>query len=132
MSDAIKLTIPYTKPYSGVARLVVGGLAARLDLSYEYLEDIQLALDSLLGNAAYAAGREVTVELVVGDGAMELHVGPLDGARVRPDLEREVGEEEGVGLGRLLGTVVEGVRLEQRDGTDWLRLEKRVPGIGAA
>ena len=41
--------IPHTKPpYHGVARLVVGGLAARLDLSYEDLEDLQLALESVL------------------------------------------------------------------------------------
>ena len=43
-ADAITLSIPHAKPYHGVARLVVGGLAARLELTYEHLEDLQLAL----------------------------------------------------------------------------------------
>ena len=32
MSEIVRLTIPRTRPYYGVARLVVGGVAARLDL----------------------------------------------------------------------------------------------------
>ncbi len=52
MSEAIRLTIPRTRPYYGVARLVVGGLAARLDLSFEYLEDLHVALESIVGNDA--------------------------------------------------------------------------------
>ena len=40
----IRLKIPHEKPYHGIARLVVGGLAARLDLSYEHLDDLQLSL----------------------------------------------------------------------------------------
>lgn len=130
MSDAIRLTIPRTKPFYGVARLVVAGLAARLDVSYDHLEDLQVALESLLANDAYGAGPEVTVELIVGAGAVEMRIGPLDGRRLRPDLEREAEDRNGVGLRRLLATVVEGVELEQRDGHEWVRLEKRVPGVG--
>ena len=127
MTDAIRLTIPHTKPYYGVARLVVGGLAARLDLSYDFLEDIQLALENLLDNDAYAAGPHVTVELIARPEAMEIAVGPLDGARVRRDLEGETANE-GVGLRRLLAAVVQRVELERRDGDEWLRLEKDVAG----
>jgi anti-sigma regulatory factor (Ser/Thr protein kinase) len=130
VSDAIRVTIPRTKPFYGVVRLVVGGLAARLDVSYEDLDDLQLALESLLANDAYAAGPDVTVELVVVPGAVEMRVGPLNGRRLRPELEREREEQDGVGLRRLLGTVVERVELEQRDGGEWVRLEKHVPGVG--
>ena len=127
MTDAIRVTVPHAKPYHGVVRLVVGGLAARVDLSYEHLEDLQLALDSLLGNDAYAAGRDVTVEVSVAPDAVEMRVGPLAGAELRPDLER-AGDEQGVlGLRRLLATVVSAVELEQRDGAEWVRLEKRIP-----
>ena len=129
MTEAIRLTIPHTEPYFGVARLVVGGLAARLDLSFEYLEDIQVALDSLIGNNAYAAGPEVTVELAVRPGAIEMRVGPLDGKRLRGDLERENEEGGALGLRRLLSTVVETVELERRNGDEWLRLEKRIAGV---
>jgi anti-sigma regulatory factor (Ser/Thr protein kinase) len=126
MTDAIKLTIPHQKSYHGVVRLVVGGLAARLDLSYESLEDLQLALESLLGNDAYASGDEVTIELALGPGSITMLVGPLDGSRLRPDLDAGARDgEEGVSLGRLLATVVGDVGLEERDGAQWVRLEKR-------
>ena len=125
MNDAIKLTIPHERSYYGVARLVVGGLAARLDFSYESLEDLQVALESVL-DGAYASGDDVTVEVTVAPGAVEMLVGPLDAARLRPDLENEIDESEGIGLRRLLATLVEDVAVEQLDGADWVRFEKRL------
>jgi hypothetical protein len=122
--DAIRLRIPHTRPYHGVARLVVGGLAARLDFSYEHLEDLQLALASVLENEGYRVADEVTVELTLEDDGVLLAMGPLAGGRLRADLESDV--PEGIGLGRLLDTVAEHVEVEERDGDEWLRLEKRV------
>jgi anti-sigma regulatory factor (Ser/Thr protein kinase) len=124
MTSAIKLKIPHQRPYHGVARLVVGGLAARLDLSYEYLEDLQLALASVLEHDGYIVEPEITVELDVGDEALSMLVGPLNGEKLRTDLEDE--REEGIGLGRLLGTLVNVVSVERREDADWLRLEKSV------
>jgi hypothetical protein len=123
----IKLTIPDDPRYHGVARLVVGGLAARLDLSYEHLEDLQLALASVLENGGYTVGPEVNVELVVEEGSLELRIGPLNGDALRVDLERE--SETEIGLGRLLRTVVESVELEERADGQWLRLEKRLKSV---
>jgi anti-sigma regulatory factor (Ser/Thr protein kinase) len=131
VTDAITLTIPRDRPFYGVARLVVGGLAARLQLSYEHLEDLQVALESVLGNDAYAVGDDVTVELAVGPEVVRMLVGPVTGAELRADLERE-GDAGGIGLSRLLRTVVEAVDVQQRDGGEWLLLEKRVPGGIAA
>jgi anti-sigma regulatory factor (Ser/Thr protein kinase) len=121
----IKLRIPDRRPYHGVARLVVGGLAARLDLSYEHLEDLQLALASVLEMDGYARDAEVVVELEVGQDTLTMLVGPLNGEQVRADLADE--RSEGIGLRRLLGTVVETVDVEEREDGEWLRLEKRVP-----
>ncbi|CAN5221994.1 hypothetical protein BH18ACT14_BH18ACT14_09230 [soil metagenome] len=130
MSDRISLTFPQDESYHGVARLVVGGLAARLSFSFEYLEDLQLALDSLLANGAYQAGSDVTLELLVEEDCVEMCVGPVTPA-LRTDLER-LDESEGVGLGRLLETLVESVEIESRDGGEWLRLAKRNPVRGVA
>jgi hypothetical protein len=128
-ADAISLSIPHAEPFHGVARLVVGGLAARLDLSYEDLEDLQLALVSVLERDGYAAGPEVTVSLLVGEGSVGVVIGPLDGAELSADLERQ--PEEGVPMRRLLETLVQEISLEEREGGHWLRLEKRVaPGHG--
>jgi anti-sigma regulatory factor (Ser/Thr protein kinase) len=120
----IKLRIPHEKPYHGIARLVVGGLAARLDLSYEHLDDLQLALGSVLENDGYSASSEVTVELRVRDEGVAIVIGPLRARELRADLDRN---GEAVTLGRLLSTVVEKVQVEQRPDGGWLHFEKRVP-----
>jgi hypothetical protein len=129
VTPPIELRIPNERPYHGVARLVVGGLAARHDLSYEALEDLQLALVTVLEGEHYAAGDEVGVELRVSDDSIELVIGPLKGDVVRAALESS-GEE--LGLGRLLGTLVENAGVETREDGDWLRLVKRVHGIKPA
>lgn len=130
--DAIRLRIPHAEPYHGVARLVVGGLAARLDFSYEHLEDLQLALESLLSNEAYAAGDEVTVELRVDGETVDVLVGPLDARRLEPDLAQSADASVGVGLGRLLATVAERVDVERRETGEWVRLRKRIGETGLA
>jgi anti-sigma regulatory factor (Ser/Thr protein kinase) len=123
-ADAITLSIPHAKPYHGVARLVVGGLAARLNLSYEHLEDLQLALASVLERDGYVVGEEVTVRLEVEQDAVAMTIGPLDPDELQLDLGRPPGD--GISLARLLATLVEEVELEEVDGEHRLRLEKRV------
>jgi hypothetical protein len=123
-SDAITLSIPQERPFHGVARLVVGGLAARLDLSYEALEDLQLALASVLERDGYSAGREVTVKLEVGSSSVAMVIGPLDEDEVKADLADE--GEDGISLRRLLTSLVEEVELAAGEGGAWLRLEKHV------
>lgn len=127
MTNTIRLKIPHQPPYHGVALLVVGGLAARLDLSYEKLEDLQLALENVLENGEYVSEAQVTVELDVLDDSLSLVVGPLDGAAVRTALEDD--RDDRISLGRLLDTLVEGVTIESRDDGDWLRLDKRVSAL---
>jgi hypothetical protein len=123
----IRLRIPHEPPFHGVALLVVGGLAARLDLSFEQLEDLQLALESVLENADYAREQEVTVELGVHDGSLSIVVGPLNGEALRPELEDD--GDDRLSLGRLLGTLVQNVTVEERNGDAWLHLDKRI-GVG--
>ena len=124
-ADSITLSIPHAKAYHGVARLVVGGLAARLELSYEHLEDLQLALESVLEGEGYVQGDEVTVQLTVGSDSVVMEIGPLDPSGLRADLEPASDGE--ISLSRLLSTLVEDVSLRETDGGHRLRLEKRVP-----
>ena len=124
MTDTIRLTIPHQPPYHGVALLVVGGLAARLDLSYESLEDLQLALENVLENGGYATEPQVTVELEVAEGSLAMTVGPLDGEAVKAALEED--GDDRISLGRLLATLVEEVQLKQRADGDGLRLDKQM------
>jgi hypothetical protein len=130
MTQAIELRIPNERPFHGVARLVVGGLAARHNLSYEALEDVQLALATVLESDEYAAAEEICVELDVTDDAIAIVIGPVHGDAVRRDLDES--SDGDLGLGRLLGTLVEDAGVEAREDGDWLRLSKRVRGIKPA
>jgi hypothetical protein len=130
VTQAIELRIPNERPFHGVARLVVGGLAARHNLSYEALEDLQLALVTVLEGDAYSTAAEIRVELEVTDEAIAMAIGPLNGEAVRADLEQS--SDGDLWLGRLLGTLVEDAGVEAREDGDWLRLSKRVRGIKPA
>ncbi len=127
MTDAVSITVPHARPYYAVVRLVVGGLAARIDLPYEHLEDLQIALESVLTNEAYAAGGDVTVDVRRGAGEIQVVVGPLDARALGSDLEREVDERGGVDLRRLLTTLMGRFEVDHRGGADWLRMTKDLP-----
>lgn len=123
MSEAITLTVPYERPYQGVVRLVLGGLAARLDLPYETLEDVQLAVETILANDAYAVGEEVIVKLELHATTLAITVGPLEKDAISADLDASE-DARGVPLGRLLATTMGGHEVEARDGHGWLRMQK--------
>ena len=121
MSDEITLTIPRERDFLSVAHLVLGGVGVRLNLTFEILEDLQLALDAILERDREPG--DVTIALRVGTNTIEAEVGPLrDG--VRTELAREGGEE--VGLRRILDTLVDSVAVETRDGASWVKLRKAV------
>lgn len=119
MADRITLTLPCDEEFTGVAHLVLGGLAARLDLTVEHLEDLQIALDGLLERRP--AEGKVTVDVAVDDGLLRTAIGPFEPASL-DDLERE---DASLGLRRILETVCDSVELEERDGHRWVQLTKR-------
>ena len=121
MSDEITLRLPRERPFYRIAHLVLGGLAVRLDLTFEHLEDLQVALAELLERQEDDADVFLTVR-VRGE-AIEAVVGPFDEG-VRRELEREDGDD--VGLRRVLETVVDRVELTERDGGQWVELTKNV------
>jgi hypothetical protein len=116
MPDEITLTIPRLPEFRRVASFVLGGLAARLDLTIESLEDIQLALDALLARAEGPNGA-VTIQLIVRDDALVTRVGPLE-TGLLDELERDAGDE--LGVRRVLDSTVDDVLV---DG-DWAVLTK--------
>ena len=123
MSDEITLTIPREREFLSVAHLVLGGVGVRLNLTFEILEDLQLALDAILERDEEPG--DVTIALRVGVNTIEAEVGPLlDG--VRSELARESGAE--VGLRRILDTLVDSVEVQSRGGAAWVKLLKTVEG----
>ena len=122
MADEITLTLPCEEEFTGVAHLVLGGLAARIDLTVDHLEDLQIAVDGLLERRP-AAG-SVTVAVTVDDGLLRTAVGPFEPTAL-DDLERE---DASLGLRRILDTVCDTVELEERNGDRWVQLTKRTAG----
>jgi hypothetical protein len=113
VADRIGITIPSGDGFRPVATLVLGGIGTRLELPYERVDDLQLAVLSLLDAAAEA---ETSVEIEVDEGRVLVSVGPLvEGSGADPALARV--------LARLADEVVPA----SRDGVEWvtLRLERR-------
>ena len=124
--DEIQLTLPADEAFYRVAHLVLGGLAVRLNLTFESLEDLELALDALLERTQADDG--VTLRVRVLDGELRTVVGPFES--VRAELER--GSGESLGLSRILGAVCDSVEITERDGAEWVELTKRVETAKAA
>lgn len=120
--DEITLMLPRERPFIGVANLVLGGLASRLSVTVETLEDLQIALESLLERDSSQG--EVTLALRVRPDAIEALIGPF-GDAVRAELEREPGAD--VGLRRILDTIADSVRVGDRGGAVWVELTKGLP-----
>ena len=76
VQDTVEITIPRERDFSIIAELVIGGIAARHDVTLEVLDDLQLALASLLEHDEADDG-EVTVLLRVGDDTIDVSVGPV-------------------------------------------------------
>jgi hypothetical protein len=124
-ADEITLTLPGRRDFYRIAHLVLGGLAIRLDLTYEQLEDLQLALASVLREQE--PDGELNVTLRVEQGAIRAVLGPFAGGRLREAIEEADGEH--LDLRRLLETVCDRVSVEERDGAEWIELEKSVEGV---
>ena len=122
MADEITLTLPRERDFHRVAHLVLGGLAVRLDLTIENLEDLQLALDSILDGTDPAAG-DITVRMRLSDGELQTVIGPLT-PRLLDQIEHE--SDGGLGVRRVLDSTVEDVHV---DGS-WVRLTKKVGNSG--
>ncbi len=118
--DEFTLSIPRERSFGTVAELVLGGIAARHDVTLDVVDDVQLALDALLDHGV-ADESNVSIQLRVEDGSIDIELGPLP-AETAADLEQET--DAGIGLKRLLGTVVDSVEVSERDGGSWVELRK--------
>ncbi len=120
-AQKVTLAIPGQRRFIGIARLFVGGLAVRLDLGYETMDDLQLALESVLRKADM--GTEVTLEAQLDGEGVSLLVGPFGSdPLVHPERPADTLELE-----RLLAALVAGSESFARDDGCWLRLDIRIP-----
>jgi hypothetical protein len=118
VTDEIRLVLPAQEDFHPVAHLVVGGLGARLELTYEQLEDLQVAVEALL--ACRDDDGDVSVIVSVEPDIVRATVGPFE-AQALAELENDADE---FGLRRVLDTVTDSVQVEERDGGAWVALTK--------
>jgi hypothetical protein len=126
MTDEIRLVIPSQDDFWPIAHLVTGGLALRLDLTYDQLEDLQVAIEALL--ALREDGEDVIVELGVDDGRLRARIGPFPADALR-GLDEDAGS---LGLRRVLETVCDSVERDERADGAWVELTKRAPASAGA
>jgi hypothetical protein len=126
--DTIELTTPVGRDWDPVVRLVLGGIADRLNLGFEELDDLQLAVERLL----LEAGSQDTVKLSfeVSENGVRTRIGPLRGAPLAEALQGPPPAPGELTLRRILETVVDSFGVEQVAEDDQLivRLEKVVRG----
>ena len=121
MAEEIRLVIPAEEDFRPIAHLVTGGLAMRLDVTYDDLDDLQVGIEALL--ALRDDADDLVVSLSADDGVLHASLGPF-----APQTLQEVDSDGGLGLSRVLETVCDTHEIEERDGSAWVELTKRVDG----
>ena len=118
-TDEIRLVIPAEEDFRPIAHLVTGGLAMRLDVTYDDLEDLQVAIEALL--ALRDDADELVVSLSADSGVLHATLGPF-----APETLQAGESDVGLDLRRVLETVCDTHEIEERDGGAWVELSKRI------
>lgn len=123
--DSIELVIPRGRAWEPVVRLVLGGVADRLDLGFDQLDDLQLAVERLLAEAG--AQDTVRLSFELSEAGVRTRIGPLRERVVADALQGPEPQPGELTLRRVLETVVDSFGVEESaDGKLVVRLEKTV------
>ena len=134
MSDTVALSFPRDSRYYAVARLVVGGMAAPLEMSYDALDDLQLAISSLLDHEDLALdgsgeGGDVRLRLEVDETQLVAALGSFSSGSLDRAFERSAAQGGEMGLRRLLDTIVDDVTVSDDADGEWISLTKHVKAL---
>ena len=125
-AEEIRLVIPAEEDFRPIVHLVAGGLASRLDVTYDDLEDIQVAVDAVL--ALRDDDGDLTVVFTAEPGVVRVAIGPFE-----PDVLHAADTSDGsLDLQRVLETVCDTHEFELRDDGAWIELTKRTASVGTA
>jgi hypothetical protein len=125
--ERIELTTPIGRAWDAVIRMVLGGIADRLDLGFDELDDLQLAVERLLAEGDPQDPVTLSFELV--ERGVRARVGPLKDAALAEALQGPDPPPGVLTLPRILSTVVDSYGIEEvADGHLIVRLEKLVRG----
>ena len=123
--ELVELETPVGSEWDPVVRLVLGGVADRLGLGFEELDDLQLAVERLLAEAG--AQDSVRIAFELSSDHVRTHIGPLREAPIAEALQGPPSAPGELGLRRVLETVVDAYGVEEAAAGELVvRLEKRV------
>jgi hypothetical protein len=124
MRERIELEAPLSGDFHAVVRLIIGGIAERVDFAFEEIDDLQLAVERLLAEAGTIGSVRLTFE--VGADGIRARVGPLSELKVAEALRDGDAAPPGeLTLRRILQTVVDSFGVDEADdGRIVVRLEK--------
>ena len=122
-SERIDLEAPLSGDFQAVVRLIVGGIAERVDFAFEEIDDLQLAVERLLAEAGTSGS--VCLSFEVGQDRIRTRIGPLSQRKVAEALQDGEMVPGQLTLRRILETVVDSFGVDQGDaGGIVVRLEK--------
>jgi hypothetical protein len=125
--ERIDLEAPLSGDFHAVVRLIIGGIAERVDFAFEEIDDLQLAVERLLAEAGTIGTVRLSFE--VGANGIRTRVGPLSEHKVAEALRDGEAMPGELTLRQILQTVVDSFGVDESDdGRIVVRLEK-VKGI---
>jgi anti-sigma regulatory factor (Ser/Thr protein kinase) len=123
MRERIDLVAPLSGDFQAVVRLIIGGIAERVDFAFEEIDDLQLAVERLLAEAGTIGSVRLSFE--VGVDGIRTRVGPLSEHKVAEALRDGDAMPGELTLRRILQTVVDSFGVDESDdGRIVVRLEK--------
>jgi anti-sigma regulatory factor (Ser/Thr protein kinase) len=123
MRERIDLEAPLSGDFQAVVRLIIGGIAERVDFAFEEIDDLQLAVERLLAEAGTVGSVQLSFE--VGSDGIRTRVGPLNEHKVAEALRDGEASPGELTLRRILQTVVDSFGVDEADdGRIVVRLEK--------
>jgi hypothetical protein len=121
--ERIDLVAPLSGEFYAVVRLIIGGIAERVDFAFEEIDDLQLAVERLLAEAGTVGSVRLSFE--VAGNRIRTRVGPLSERKVAEALRDGEGMHGALTLRRILQTVVDSFGVDEAaDGRIVVRLEK--------
>ena len=119
----IDLHAPLTGDFQPVVRLIIGGIAERVDFAFEEIDDLQLAVERLLAEAGNQETIDMSFELEAGH--VRTSIGPLSERAIGEALRDGEAAPGELTLKRILETVVDSFGVEDvQNGGIVVRLEK--------
>jgi anti-sigma regulatory factor (Ser/Thr protein kinase) len=121
--ERIDLEAPLSGDFYAVVRLIIGGIAERVDFAFEEIDDLQLAVERLLAEAGPVGSVRLSFE--VAEDSIRTRVGPLSEHKVADALRDGDAVPGELTLRRILQTVVDSFGVDQAgDGRIVVRLVK--------